>query len=181
MLKNFFKKIIIQNDQRGFTLVEMIVAVTLGVAVVTIVGVVFVQTINLARRATAIQKLQENVSFIIESMAKEIRVSTIATANTACPTAPASILTISHPVNNNVEYSLTNNDVHRKLLDSGTDTTMNSSGTKIIRLGFCISGNSLSDQAQPRVTILLSAENSKGGETVSVDIQTTISQRFLSN
>lgn len=167
--------------QGGFTLVEMIVAVALGVAVLALIAGTFVKSVLLARRAVLVQSTQENTGFVLELMAKEIRVSTIATANTSCPALPAGVLTITHPVNGNIEYSISGGNIHRKLLSSGIDTLLNSANTKVARMGFCVSGNALNDDAQPRVSILMTAESTEGSEVVSVDVQTTVSQRFLSD
>lgn len=170
--------------QSGFTLVEMIVAVALGVAVLALIAGTFVKSVLLARRAVLVQSTQENTGFILELMAKEIRVSTIATANTICPVSPAGVLTITHPVNGNIEYSISGGNIHRKLLSSGVDTILNSANTTITRMSFCVSGNTLVDNTQPRATILMTAESrnpAASGQVVSVDVQTTVSQRFLSN
>jgi len=58
---------------------------------------------------------------------------------------------------------------------------LNSSDITINSLGFCISGNSVDDNLQPRVTILLSVQNKNGSEAYPIEIQTTVSQRLLSN
>lgn len=171
----------LKTDERGFSLVELLLAITLGSMVILAVSAIFVQSVRLERRAFFIQRIQENISFVLESMAKEIRVSTISTSNTTCPASPGDNLTIVHPVNGNIKYFLSNGEIHRQDIDNGIDTTLSSFGIVVTRLSFCVSGNSLKDHFQPRVTILLSVKNSEGYETITFDTQTTVSQRFLSD
>ena len=179
-----FKYLNIKNKKAGFTLIELTVVIALAAGVFMLAVGVFVQTLKIQRRAFFIQKVQENISFALESMAKEIRVSTIATPNTVnCPATPSNTLSIAHPVNGNIDYFLSGADLHRRFSGSGIDTVLNSVGTQINRLGFCVSGNALSDQAQPRVTILLTVSNGNANPdyNISIDMQTTVSQRLLSN
>ena len=175
------KKQKIKNSKAGFSLIEFLVAITLGSVAVMVISGIFVQTLRLQRKAFFIQRVQENISLALEALAKEIRVSTISTSNTNCPVSPAQLLTIAHPVNGNLEYSLSGGAIHRRAIDSGVDTTLSSSGISVTRLGFCVSGNSLDDNFQPRITILLSVQNINGVEIIAIDIQTTVSQRLLSN
>ncbi|MDP3731120.1 MAG: type II secretion system protein [bacterium] len=167
----------------GFTIMELIVVIALSSGVFAIAAGVFVQAIKMQRRAFFIQKVQENIGFALESMAKEIRVSSISTGNTTCPSAPAQSLSINHPVNGNIDYFLSGTDLHRRLPGPGIDTVVNSIGTQINRMGFCISGNFADDKIQPRVTILLTVSNGHPNpdQNISIDIQTTVSQRLLSD
>lgn len=172
------------KKKNGFTLVEIIIVFAISAGVFSLVAGVFVQALKIQRRAFFIQKVQENIGFALESMAKEIRVSRIAGLNTDCPAFPSQILNIIHPVNGGVSYFLSEtNELHRRLPASGIDTILNSAGTKVSRLGFCLSGNSINDDAQPRVTILLTVSNghSDPNQNISIDLQTTVSQRFLSD
>ncbi|MBI2057704.1 MAG: prepilin-type N-terminal cleavage/methylation domain-containing protein [Candidatus Yanofskybacteria bacterium] len=169
------------KKEAGFSLIEFLAAITLGAIAIMLISGIFVQTLRLQRKAFFIQRVQENIGLVLEAMAKEIRVSTIATANTGCPLAPVQLLTMTHPVNGNLEYSLSGGAIHRRAVDSNTDTTLSSSGISVTRLGFCISGNALDDGLQPRVTILLSVQNSNGTEIIPIDVQTTVSQRLLSD
>src|SRR3989344_6134426 len=171
-----FKYLNIKNKKAGFTLIELTVVIALAAGVFALAVGVFVQTLKIQRRAFFIQKVQENISFALESMAKEIRVSVIVSPNTDCPAAPSAILSVTHPVNGNIDYFLSGADLHRRLSGSGIDTVLNSVGTQINRLGFCVSGNALSDQAQPRVTILLTVSNGNANPdyNISIDMQTTV-------
>lgn len=176
-----FKYLNIKNTKAGFTIIELITVLALSAGVFSMAAGIFVQAIKMQRRAFFIQKVQENLSFALETMAKEIRVSNVSTANTSCP--GASSLSIVHPVNGDIIYLLSGTDLHRSLPAAGIDTVLNSAGTQVSRLNFCISGNAPNDNAQPRVTILLTVSNGQinPDNNISIDIQTTVSQRYLSD
>ena len=171
------------KKQSGFTIIELVIVISLAAGVFGVASGVFVQAIKMQRRAFFIQRVQETLGFALESMAREIRVSTLTTANTNCPASPSQTLSISHPLNGNINYFLSGTDLHRRLSGAGIDTILNSAGTKIDRLGFCVSGNTVGDQTQPRVTILLTISNGSANpdNNISINIQTTVSQRLLSD
>ena len=162
-----------------FTLIETLVVILLFSVIVVLMGGVFVSSLDLQRRALNIQQAEENVSFILELMAKEIRVSQITGPDTSCPAAPAATLSVVHPVNGNITYSLSSNAVHRNV--NGTDSIISSNTVQFTRLQFCISGTPIDNQQQPRVTIIGSVRSAKTKQQATIDFQTTLSQRFLSN
>ncbi|TSC74028.1 MAG: hypothetical protein G01um101444_388 [Parcubacteria group bacterium Gr01-1014_44] len=176
MIENFKKN-------AGFTLIEMVIVIALSAGVFMAASVIFVQAAKMQRRAFFIQRVQENIGFALETMSKEIRVSNVATPNSVCPGSPAQSLNITHPVNGDINYFLSGVDLHRRLSGSGVDTVLNSTGTQLTKLGFCVSGNTTGDDAQPRVTILLTVSNGHPDpeHNISIDIQTTLSQRLLSD
>ena len=165
--------------EAGFTLIETMVVSLLFSVIMVLMGGVFVSSLDLQRRAFNIQHAEENVSFILESMAKEIRVSQLGGPDTVCPATPAATLSIIHPVNGNITYSLSGNAVHRNV--NGTDSVISSNTVQFTRLQFCISGTPIDNQQQPRVTIIGSVKSVKTKQQTIIDFQTTLSQRFLSN
>ena len=168
-------------NKNGFTLVELIVAVFIFSVLVTIASGSFVSALSLQRRALNIKKVEENGRFILELMARELRVANpINTASNDCPSSGTSTLSFEHPVNGSVQYSLTANQVHR--LINGVDTMISNPDVEISQLVFCISGNTVNDNTQPRVTIILGLRS--GGSSnaaATIDLQTTVSQRVLSD
>lgn len=169
-----------KKSNSGFTLIETTLVILLFSAIMVLMGSAFMGSLNLQRRAFNIQQAEENANFVLEAMAKEIRVSQISGPDTTnCPSAPATILRITHPVNGSVTYSLSGGAIHRNV--NGTDSVMSSNAVQFTNLMFCISGTPIDDRQQPRVTIVASIKSVKTGQQASIDIQTTVSQRFLSN
>ncbi len=163
----------------GFTLIEILTAFLIFSIILTVFSSVFLSSSKLQKGAFNIQQAEENANYILESMAKEIRVSKISGPDTNCPSSPATSLSITHPVNGNIVYSLNGTSVQRTV--GGTATTISSNTIEFTRLQFCISGTPIGDQKQPRVTILASIRSKKTQQQAGIDIQTTVSQRFLSD
>lgn len=163
----------------GFTLIEMLVSILAFSAIMVLMGGVFVSSLNLQRRALNLQQAEENAGFIMEVMAKEIRVAKITNSETNCPSSPSQTLSIVHPVNGDIVYSLSGNAIHRNV--NGTDSIISSSTVEFTRLQFCISGTPIDDTKQPRVTVMAKVRSVKTKQQADIDIQTTLSQRFLSN
>ena len=163
----------------GFTLVEILVAVLIFSIVAVVFSSTFISSSKLQKRAFNIQQVEENASYILESMAKEIRVSRVSGPDTNCPSLPASTLSITHPVNGNIVYSLQGVSVQRTV--GAIATTISSNTVEFTRLQFCISGTAIGDGKQPRVTILASMRSKSTLQRSSMDIQTAVSQRFLTD
>ncbi len=61
------------NDKKGFTLLEMVVAVGIFAVIVVSATAIFQQVVEGQRRAIAAHNTQENIQYIFESISKEIR------------------------------------------------------------------------------------------------------------
>ena len=166
---------------KGFTLIELIVAFFVFSVLVVLAGGSFVSALNLQRRALNIKKVEENGRFISELMARELRVANpINTGDANCPDSGSSTISFQHPVNGSIEYSLSGSQVHRRV--GGADTIISNPDIEVSRLTFCISGNAAGDDRQPRVTVLLGLKTPGAAPDVAtIDLQTTVSQRVLSD
>ena len=137
-------------NKKGFTLIELLVAVFIFSVLIVLAGGSFVGVTVSQRRALNIKKAEENGKFILELMAREIRVANpINTGNSACP--GTAILNFQHPVNGAVEYFLSGNQIHRRV--NGTDTVVSNPDIDVSRLNFCISGNQAGDDRQRQCII----------------------------
>lgn len=171
------------KESAGFTAIELITSIF----VFSIVGLVFGDTLagalHLQRRAYSIQQVEENTNFVLEAMAKEVRVSQMVGADTSCPASPVNSLTIIHPVNGTITYSLSGTDVQRRVNVGETiiDTIFNTDTVQFTRLQFCIQGNNFLDQRQARVTVLVGVQSANAIQRATMDVQTTVSSRLLSN
>lgn len=167
------------NPESGFTFIEILTAFLIFSIILTIFSSVFLSSSRLQKSAFNIQQAEENANHILESMAKEIRVGKISGPDTNCPASPGASLSITHPVNGNIVYSLNGTTVQRTV--NGIVTSISSNTVDFTRLQFCISGTPIGDKKQPRVTILAGIRSKKTQQQASVDIQTTVSQRFLTD
>ncbi|MGB8815633.1 MAG: type II secretion system protein [Minisyncoccia bacterium] len=62
-----------KNFKKGFTLVEMLVAIAVFMMVVTVAMSALMSIINANRKARAIQSVVSNVNFVVESISRDIR------------------------------------------------------------------------------------------------------------
>lgn len=161
------------QSQQGFTLVEMLVAATIFSIIVLAVSSIFTLVLNNERRAFAAQQIQESGQFVLELMAREIRVSDI--ENQDSPNCSATTLTIDHPVNGTVTYSLSNGVLQRTA--GGVTSNISASNVKFSRLNFCVMGSGPTDQEQARVAILAAVQNKTGQEILTFNLETTVASR----
>ena len=160
--------------QRGFGLVEVIIATFVFSIISIIVITNFVDILDLQRRGFAAQKIQEEALFAVESMAREIRVSQIQGPDDLnCSTTT---LNINHPVNGPMVYSVSGGMVSKTV--GGNTFPITSAKINFSRLNFCIRGSGVDDE-QPRVTIVASVQTANGQDGLQFDIQTSASSRDL--
>ncbi|MBI4158603.1 MAG: hypothetical protein HY505_03250 [Candidatus Yanofskybacteria bacterium] len=161
------------SDQRGFGIVEIIVATFVFSIMTTIIATNFVDVLDLQRRGFAAQIIQEEILFAAEMMTREIRVSQIQSSDDLeCATTS---LTIDHPVNGSIIYSVGNGVINKTI--SGNTFPITSTKINFARLNFCVRGSGV-DNEQPRVTIIASVQPTDGTD-LRFDIQTSVSSRDL--
>lgn len=171
------KKFVISKKSgpsEGFTIVEVLVTSVIFSIIAMGVSSVFVQTLGLQRRGAAAQKIQDNASFVLESMSRDIRVS--ATINQESPNCTATTLTITHPVKGTVIYRL-NGGVIEKSEGGGSYVAISGSDVDFTRFNFCVVGSLQNDNKTPRIAILSTVQNKSGREILKVNLQTTVSSR----
>lgn len=166
------------KNNSGFTLIEMLVTVFVFSILMTIAGSIFVQSLDVQRRAFAIQALEENGRFSLELMAREIRFSEVKTTDTNCPANPSTTLSLVHPVNGDIQYSLRGTIISRTV--DGVDQVLTSNEVEVTNLNFCVFGQTEGDSVQPRVTISMSLM-AGDREPQVIDLQTTITSRLLND
>jgi prepilin-type N-terminal cleavage/methylation domain-containing protein len=163
----------LKKNQQGFTIVEMLITVFVFSILATAVSSIFIQVINGERRALAAQQIQENGEFILESLAREIRVSKI--ENQDSPGCDLTSLTITHPINGTIIYTVSNGILRRTASNIPTD--ISASTIEFNRLNFCVSGSGPSDDQTARVTIIASVQNKTGRDILTFNLQTTVTSR----
>lgn len=151
---------------KGLTLIELIVALTIFIIVVVAAISIFLSGVAGQRRILALQNVQDNARYALESMAKEIRMSSINNAEGASLS-----LNITHPVNGTFDYSF--DQTTKQLKRKGepiTSSNLEVTGQFIIRKGADL---------WPRATVVMKVK-SKGGkieEKAEINLETTVSSR----
>lgn len=170
-----FKHLKLKN-KGGFSTIEVLAtALVFSIAAVAIAGIT-ARSLQLQRRATATQKIQENAMFILEYMAREIRISSIRNQDSNCA---ATVLNLTHPVNGNISYNIVNGTVIRRV--NGLSENLSSNEIRFSRMFFCIRGSPLGDNQPTRITILTTISDRSPNTLASINLQTTIVTRVIAN
>lgn len=181
-MKTFSRRIKILRaairDQRGFTLFEMLIALLLFSMIAVIGSAAFVRGMELHRRGAGAQRIQENALYALETIAREVRYSVLQGASDYdCVNSFASTLTVNHPVNGTVSYSVVNGIVQRSA--GGETAALSGSDVRFEKFAFCIMGSGF-DQKQTRIAIIARVRDVLSGSNSPVfDLQTTVSLRSI--
>lgn len=159
---------------RGFTLVELLVAVGLFLTLLAVLSGAFIEALRSERATLRLMAANDNASFTLEQMAREIRVGT-----DFLLTGPSEL----HFQNNagaEVAYRLNNDRVEKRVGASGAFLPLTSNTVKVLSLRFVLSGASKTDEMQPRATIAMAiGAIGRDIEGVATAVQTTITPRLL--
>lgn len=157
--------------KKGFILIELVVAVALFSFAIIIALSLFMTGIKGQRRIIANQNIQESARYILEFMAKEIRMSEI-TGTTS------STLNLKRASGEIVSYSFAGTNINR--IDSLNSGPINSNDV-LITGSFSVVGLGEGDGIQPKVTMAMKIQNIslRAEENSNLEIQTTVSIRNL--
>ncbi len=192
------KQVIIKKriQNKGFTLVELLVSISIFSLILSAMSGAFVSTIRAQRKSIAFQQLLEQTSYLEEYMSRSIRMAKkeLNCTSKLEPTTCACLKTQGYGAN----YELTHEEKGIKFLNynrdcqefyvsnsqlwenkNGVDLALTSSNLMVENINIELSGNSQTDNLQPRVTIFLKIKGagSKSEEQPEIKIQITISQR----
>lgn len=178
--------------KRGFTLVEIIVAVGIFAVVAVIAISTLLVVSNGNRRAQVSRQMLDNVDFILDDMIRETRLGKNFHCGSGTPTVPNDCLAggtsfafTRLDTNEVVIYdrALVNgkNVIRKQVGISGTPQILTSDGINIPLLTFTVSGSAAGDFKFPKVSVNLTAEIMDKAEVSSVSFQTTIAQRSSDN
>jgi prepilin-type N-terminal cleavage/methylation domain-containing protein len=191
-----------QNNKkdRGFTLVEILVAITVFTLVIAIAAGLFVHVLQSQRKALTYQEVFDQTSYVIEYMARGIRMAKkqrTATEPIACLTTTGRnyelvggnphhlrFIRWDHLTATFIcyEFRVKNNrlEVSRNRGDSWILLT--SPELRVLNFRFNIIGDGLETPAlQPRITIVLEVKGREYGAGLrpKIYLQATVSQRDL--
>jgi type II secretory pathway pseudopilin PulG len=190
-------------EQRGISLIEMLAAVTVFVITVGAISGIFISAIRNQRRILATQELLDQTSYVLEYMGRALRMARKESNAPTCLSANGlnyeiplayqiggdenlgrGIRFINHLQNDDCQEFFLDGDQLKYKIKIGTvgETILDFTSTKlqVDSLKFNLSGESGSDNLQPRITIFLEIEGREAaGSRPKIQIQTSISQRPL--
>ncbi len=172
----------IQN--KGFTLVELLVSISIFSLILSAMSGAFISTIRAQRKSVAFQQLLEQTSYLEEYMSRSIRMGKKDISG-ACIDAKSNYeitregkgIGFLNYNGNCEEFYLSGTELRQN--KNNVDLVLTSSNLIVENINIELSGNSQTDNLQPRVTIFLKIKGagSKPEEQPEIKIQTTISQR----
>ncbi len=176
-----------QKKNFGFTLVEMLVAITLFSIVSTIAFTALYSIMQANSKAKTTKLVVNNLNMAMELMTREIRMGReyCAGEGSPCNDDDVNNITFKNKDGCEVEYRYDNtNQTVRRIIKTSpgcTGSNNNIMGENIIvtKLSFSVRGAGTGDNNQPRVFLLLKGETKRDDIDTIFDIQTTISQRTL--
>ncbi len=187
MISNTNKK----GQKKGFTLVEMLVATILFLVAMTASISIFMSTVRANQKITAMQKVENEIRYIMEVISKEVRLGTIHYDDyeEAFPNGfinPVSTLALEDNADN-VSYFALNGDegspgIVQISLDGIDWSDLNTDSVFVDSLDFYLLPKenpfrrSAYDIKQPMVIINLEAHHDQGIEG-KIRIQTAVSSR----
>ena len=175
----------LENNKKGFTLVEMLIAVTLF-TIISFFSIGAVLSIfDASRKARSSKTVMDNFNFAVENMVRNVRfgnhyfcgVSTDISSTNDCTAASASLSVTFEGVR--VIYTKTNDAIQKKV-GSGAYENITSPDTKVEDLKFYVYNSGSSDDKQPYVIAIIQGYvGDKPSSQTRFSIQTLISQRAL--
>ncbi len=100
-------------QEKGFTIVEVLVTSLIFSIIAMTVSAIFIQIINIERRGFAVQKIQDNALLVLEEMSRDMRVSRI--PDQESPNCTATTITLIHPLKGSLVYQSSNGIIQRSV------------------------------------------------------------------
>lgn len=155
-------------NNKGFTLIEIIVAVGVFAVVMTVSLGAFLNLIDIQGKAESFRKINGNLNYAMEAMTRDIRAGY---GYSSCGSGCFSFIDSTGAL---VTYRLTSGYITRN------GVMMTSDDVNITNLSFLIRGTIPNDDVQPMVTIKINGESGvKTKQKTTLNMQTTVSQRKL--
>ena len=162
---------------KGFTLIEMVVAVAIFSLVVGAVSGIFVSSLRAQRQSLAYQELLDQTSYVAEYMSRAIRMAMKDMTGECTGEAKLNYAFSGQCLKfRNYKNECQQFCLEGERLRNEAGTYLTSPSLKVENFNVSLTGETQDDDLQPKVSILLDI---KGKENSRVRIQTTISQRNL--
>jgi len=175
--------------QKGYTLIELLVAMAIFTVVLAAPTGFFVSALKSQQKALASQELYDNISYTLEYMSRALRMARKDFSGD-CITSNANYLLTNN--GHGIKFRNYNGECQEFFLDSSDDRIkevkddmilpLTSSNLKIISFDIGESGWSQDDSYQPKVTLFMEVEGTRGSLSElhpKIKIQTSVSQRNL--
>lgn len=159
---------------RGYTLIELIVAVGLFALVMMLVSGAYITVIGLTEQAQGMATGIDNLSFALETMTLTIRTGTNYSCNGGGDCSGGAAFSVKNSSGTTISYALSNGTITQNSV-AITDPSVN-----VTSLAFYVSGTTKGDAYQPHVTIVIAGTVSYGpGKTGPFSVETGATMRGI--
>lgn len=163
------------TDQRGLTLIELVVAVTIFSVILTVCVTVFTSVLKQNAREKVTLDLQREADGILGNMALNLKEAiSIDTANSNFVTDPHVLSVNMETAGQTRRYQVTGGQLHY-IDTAGIDTNLMSPGTTVTSLTF--TPTSSAENKLLTVKIRGTITRSKGGQTVTFPLSSSVNTR----
>jgi type II secretory pathway pseudopilin PulG len=164
-----------KHHKFGFTIIETLTTFFIFTLILAVFSATTSSVIRTYRQSVEMQRMQEDASFVLEAMSKEIRISQFCLVGSG-PACNANVFTVTHPVNGVISYSRNSstNIIERNIVGT-TVTELSSADISYTNLDFFYAGVGIDDR-QARVIIRATVQG-KSFPDLMVKLQTTITSR----
>lgn len=157
----------------GFTVPEMLVALTLFLIVVGATTGVFLSSYRSQRSAFAFLNVQNNIRYALEVMAREMRTGSGFQPDT-------NSIAFTNQYGESIVYRLSNGRIERSSNGlAGPFAPITAAEVTVSDFKIATFGLAAGDGQQPRITISLKISSQVGTQQAESVVQTTVSQREL--
>ncbi len=167
------------KDSAGFTILELLVSVSIFTIVIFISLTSVVVIFGNNRKSDSLRKAIDNANFAFEVVTREIRFGTNFFCDGARSCVAGDQVSFNASDGSAVVYAVENNRLVRSI-DGGENFPLTSDRFEILTMDFTLTGGSPLDNEQPKVTLFMSGIAAPNTREASVfDVQTTVSSRQL--
>lgn len=170
--------------KKGFTLIELMVAISIFIIIMTISMGSILGVFDANRRSRSLKTVLSNLNLAVESMSKEIRFGQNYHCGSGTMTVPQNcpggdtLMSFLSSDNVQITYRL-NNQAIEKLSGTGSYIRITAPEIAVDSLTFYTFGAETSDTLQPKVLMKIKSHSGTGKGRSDFTIQTLVSQRRL--
>ena len=171
------------QHKKGFTLVEMVVAIGVFALIMTLAAGAYLVLIAINRQAQAVSTSIDSLAFSLETMTRDIRTGSGYNCGTEtggnCSSPPGDTLYFTDNNGRLVSYGLIGGAIV-KTIGGTTGGVITDPAITVSALRFYVSGTTRGDAFPPHVTIVITGSISAGpGKTQTFSIETGATMRGL--
>ena len=169
--------------KKGFTLIELMTAVSIFAIVLTISMGSIIGIFDANRKSRALKSVMSNLNLAVESMSKEMRFGKNYHCGSGSVTTPqncssgATLMSFLANEGEQITNNLSGNSIVRQI-DGGSSIAITAPEVFIDDLTFYTLGAGITDTLQPKVLMKIKAHAGSGKGRTDLTLQTVVSQRL---